>query len=267
MQVAETTPGPGDPRRTMELLWDVAPTATSSPRGPRPALTVAAIVAVATDIADNEGFDAVSMRAVGERLGRTAMALYTYVPSKGQLVDLMLDGAQTELDVPYDLRDGWRSAARRWALDSWAFYLRHPWVHRVWTARPVLGPGSYAALERPAAVFAAAGLTGPDVMKVVGMVSAYVVGTTRQVTELRAATAAAGQTEDQWWAVHSQLLAELVPDVDTRYPHLVQAEREGAFEFEHEPGEYLEQETRNSFEFGLDRMLDGIAAYLTRTSA
>ena len=129
-----TYTGQGDPRRTMELLWDLTPQSPATPRGPKPALTVADIVAAATDIADTEGFEAVSMRAVGERLGRTAMALYTYVPGKAELVDLMLDRALGELDITYDLAEGWRPAARRWALDSWDFYLRHPWLHQVWAS-------------------------------------------------------------------------------------------------------------------------------------
>ena len=98
-----TYAGQGDPRRTMELLWGVPTAAEATPRGPKPGITVGDIVAAATDIADTEGFDAVSMRSVGERLGRTAMALYTYVPSKAELVDLMLDRALRELDVTYDV--------------------------------------------------------------------------------------------------------------------------------------------------------------------
>ena len=261
-----TYAGQGDPRRTMELLWDVAPISTSTmTRGPKPALTVEAIVSVATDIADTEGFDAVSMRAVGQRLGRTAMALYTYVPSKAELFDLMLDRALAELDVAYDLDDGWRSAARTWALASWAFYLRHPWVHQISTARPVLGPGTYAAMERPAGIFAAAGLSGVDALKVVGLLSAYVVGLTRQITELRSAARTLGQSEDDWWQTQSALMAELVPDVHVRYPHLAAAEREGAFEIVAEPDRYLETEARQGFEFGLERLLDGVESYVLRS--
>jgi AcrR family transcriptional regulator len=251
----------------MELLWDVRPASPSAARGPRPGLSVAAIVAAATDIADADGFEAVSMRAVGERLGRTAMALYTYVPSKAELFDLMLDRALGELDVAYDLADGWRSAARRWALASWNFYLRHPWVHQISTARPVLGPGTYASMERPAAIFASTGLAAADVLKVVGTVSAYVVGLTRQIGELREASRTAHQSETQWWATQSALLAELVPDVGARYPHLAVAEQEGAFEVDHEPEQYLETEARQGFEFGLERLLDGIEAYLPSGAA
>jgi AcrR family transcriptional regulator len=259
-----TYAGQGDPRRTMELLWGVPTAAEATPRGPKPAFTVDDIVAAATDIADTEGFDAVSMRSVGERLGRSAMALYTYVPSKAELVDLMLDRALRELDVTYDVADGWRAAARRWALNLWDFYLRHPWVHQISSARPVLGPGSYLSMERPAELFASTDLNGADVMKIVGTVSGFVAGMTRQIAELREATRAVGQTEMDWWTTQSELIAELVPDVDARFPRLAAANAEGAFDFEHEPEQYLEQEARNGFEFGLERLLDGIEAYVSR---
>src|SRR4029453_2201505 len=166
-----TYAGQGDPRRTMELLWGLPLATEATPRGPKPAFTVDDIVAAATDIPDTEGFDAVSMRSVGERLGRTAMALYTYVPSKAELVDLMLDRALRELDVTYDLSEVWRPAARRWALGPWPFYLRAPWVHQISSARPVLGPGTYVSMERPAEIFASTGLRGADVLKIVGTVS------------------------------------------------------------------------------------------------
>lgn len=258
-----TFAGQGDPRRTMELLWRI-PSGPQIPRGPKPAFTVDDIVAAATDIADHEGFEAVSMRAVGERLGRTAMAVYTYVPSKAELVDLMLDRALGELDVAYDLAGGWRPAARQWALGSWDFYLRHPWVHQISTARPVLGPGTYVSMERPAEIFASTGLGGADVLKIVGTMSGFVVGMTRQISELREASRAAGQSELEWWTQQSELLAELVGDVDARFPRLAAAGAEGAFDVEHEPEQYLEQEARNAFEFGLERLLDGIEAFLRR---
>jgi AcrR family transcriptional regulator len=59
------------------------------------------IVAAAIVVADNDGPDAVTMKAVAGRLGRyTPMALYRYVPSKDGLVDLMLDAAIRTAPVP-----------------------------------------------------------------------------------------------------------------------------------------------------------------------
>jgi len=79
--------------------------------GPKPGLSVDAIVDAAIAVADADGTEALSMRTVGQRLGRTAMALYTYVPSKRELLDLMYDRAIAELPGDDDLAAGWRAAA------------------------------------------------------------------------------------------------------------------------------------------------------------
>ena len=80
--------GRGDPRRSLDLLWGDAPRPS---RGPKPGLDVATIVAAAIALADADGLDGLSMRRVAERLGVGTMSLYTYVPSKAELLDLMLD--------------------------------------------------------------------------------------------------------------------------------------------------------------------------------
>jgi len=86
--------GRGDPRRTLELLWGrVAPPA----RGPKQGLTPLEIARAAIELADADGLDGVTMRKVADRLGRSAMSLYTYVPSKAELVDLMLDTSLGEV--------------------------------------------------------------------------------------------------------------------------------------------------------------------------
>src|SRR5918995_3143148 len=117
----------GDHRRTMELLWGVGAPTT---RGPKPGLALATIVATAVELADAEGLAAVSMRKVAERLGRSAMALYTYVPGKAELLDLMLDTVYGE-DVAPAPDGGWRVAAEAPARATWELYLRHPWVLQV----------------------------------------------------------------------------------------------------------------------------------------
>jgi AcrR family transcriptional regulator len=99
-------------------------------------------VAAAIAVADTDGLAGLSMRAVAERLGVTAMALYTYVPGKDELVDLMYDGAHAELPARYDLGQGWRAAVTSWATHLVGFYVRHPWTLQVSFARPVLGPTS-----------------------------------------------------------------------------------------------------------------------------
>ncbi|MFI9628667.1 TetR/AcrR family transcriptional regulator C-terminal domain-containing protein [Streptomyces sp. NPDC052042] len=113
--------GQGDARRSMSLLWRAErpeqPRRTPGP-GPRPGLSVDAIVTAAIAVADEEGMAALSMRAVGERLGRTAMALYTYVPGKGELLDLMYDAVHAELSGEYGEFEGYGEHGTRGACGT-----------------------------------------------------------------------------------------------------------------------------------------------------
>jgi AcrR family transcriptional regulator len=253
--------GQGDARRSMDLLWR-APQAETGPGprpGPRPGLSVEVIVDTAIAVADAEGMAALSMRAVGERLGRTAMALYTYVPGKGELVDLMYDRALAELPAGYDAADGWRAALTRWAEDSWAFYLRHPWMLQVSQARPVLGPNEYRALEALLGVLAPTGLAAPRVRRAVSALSSVVRGAAQTLAESRQAVRATGLSEGEWWSARAQALEGLAPGFAGRFPLVAWLDAEGAPDVS-DGVPYLEQAAREAFEGGLALVLDGIAA-------
>ena len=103
---ATTRGSRGDATRTMELLWGLAPRPT---RGPKQGLTLEAVVDAAVALADAEGIDALSMRRVAEALGVGAMSLYTYVPGKAELVDLMLDRVYGEQLAGIATEGGWRA--------------------------------------------------------------------------------------------------------------------------------------------------------------
>ena len=79
--------GTGDPARSMALLWRTTAPGRRSPTG----LDVDRVVTTAVGLADRHGLAAMTMRAVAAELGVGAMTLYTHVPGKGELVDLMLD--------------------------------------------------------------------------------------------------------------------------------------------------------------------------------
>ncbi len=87
------------------------------------------------------------MRAVADRLGVTAMALYGYVPDKGSLVALAYDAIHAEMS-DHEHGDGdWRERTIAWAEDLVALFVRHAWALRVSYARPVLGPNEQRVLE------------------------------------------------------------------------------------------------------------------------
>ena len=87
-------PSPNDPASRqpstlppgLDLLWGLR---ESGRRGPKPLLSIDAIVAAAVRLADAEGLEAVSMARVAKELGFTTMSLYRYVTNKDELLQLM----------------------------------------------------------------------------------------------------------------------------------------------------------------------------------
>jgi AcrR family transcriptional regulator len=255
--------GQGDPARSMALLWR-APGARTGP-GPKPGLSVDAIVAAAIAVADTDGrLAGLSMRAVAERLGVTAMALYTYVPGKDELVDLMYDGAHAELPARYDLGEGWRAAVTSWATDLVRCYVRHPWALQVSFARPVLGPNEQAVLEALARVLRQAGLPGAVARRVVSLLFYVVRGTAQTVAESRLAAAAGGASEEAWWSGRAAALQQVAPDFAQRFPDSVWLADAGTIHRRDDSTPYLEREAMEAFTIGLTVLLDGIEAAMAR---
>src|SRR5687768_7197639 len=112
-----------DPRRTIELLWRLHDRPTR--RGPKPRFTVDDVAQIAIQMADTDGLAALSMRRVADQLGVTAMSLYTYVPSKSELLDLMLDTVSGEATAAYADNMDWRAKLDLVARQNWALYRRH----------------------------------------------------------------------------------------------------------------------------------------------
>jgi AcrR family transcriptional regulator len=256
--------GRGDPRRSLELLWglDQGPS-----RGPKPGTSVAAVVTAAIGLADEHGLGSVSMRKVAERLGMSPMALYTYVPGKAELLDLMLDAALGELPTASPLDQGWRVAVEASARDGWAFYERHPWVLQVSGSRAAFGPHELDCYEAQLRLLDELGLRGVDVARIVSVVAGFVRGAAKAVSDARTAEQATGLSDDEWWNARAPLLTEMVGDQWlTRFPTVTRLEAERAFAQADRPDDdttpYTVRDAVDTFEFGLQRLLDGIETYI-----
>ena len=243
--------GSGDPRRTLELLWGASETPK---RGPRQSLSVKRIGEVAIALADKEGLGALSMRRVAKELKVSAMSLYTYVPGKAELLDVMLDCAYGERCAAAPANMGWRSELERLAGNSMALYMRHPWMLQIATHRPALGPNAIAMYEEGLRAVSEAGLTELDMDLVVSLISDYVRGAARSTVDAVAAQSITGRTDAQWWQEHEQAFQHVFDA--SRFPL---ADKIGTavgqtYGAAHDP--------KRSFEFGLGRLLDGIEAYI-----
>ncbi|RAY14193.1 TetR/AcrR family transcriptional regulator [Actinomadura craniellae] len=251
--------GGGDPARSIELLWG---TAERPRRGPRPRLTVPQVARAAIELADTEGLGALSMRRVADHLGVTAMSLYTYVPGKAELIDVMLDTvyaeavreAVGETVGPESPAAGWRAALERIARRNRDLYLRHPWLMQVATSRPVLGPGLIAKYDLELRALDGLDLTDVEMDLLLSLVLDYVHGAARVAVDAARAERDTGMTDAQWWQAHAPLLQRaLDPD---RYPVATRVGTAAGQEYQaaHDPG--------RAFDFGLARVLDGVAAFL-----
>ncbi|MFJ9952366.1 TetR/AcrR family transcriptional regulator [Kitasatospora sp. NPDC091207] len=243
--------GAGD---TARLLW--GPHQKPS-RGPKPALSLERIARAGIEIADAEGIGAVSMQRVAGLLDYTKMSLYRYVPGKAELVALMVEAAIGEPTpagppgtpptggAPEDAPPAWRTELHAWARQVAATFGAHPWLLDATVGPRVPGPKELSWLERVVAALDGTGLTGPERMDTAVLLAGHVRGITEQ---LRAA-GPAGRPESELVAV----LGGLVQEHAERFPALAVAmtERDGRDQ---------------ALEFGLERILDGLAALIARRS-
>ncbi|WHT17717.1 TetR/AcrR family transcriptional regulator [Crossiella sp. CA-258035] len=238
--------GHGDPARSLALLWRTSERAS---RKGKPELNVDRIVRAAIGIADAEGLGALSMRRVAEELGVGTMSLYTYVPGKGELIDVMLDTVFGEITREHP-PGTWRDRLEHVARQNKELYQRHNWLPYVLMSRPVLGPNVTAKYDHELSAIDGIGLSDVEMDSVLWLVLDFTHSAVRGAVESAVAAARSGVTDEQWWQAHAPLLGKVLDPA--RYPV---ASRVGqAAGMEHGAA----ADPAHNFEFGLARVLDGI---------
>ncbi|MFE3291255.1 TetR/AcrR family transcriptional regulator [Rhodococcus sp. NPDC059234] len=239
-----------DPARTLALLWG------ERGRSGRTGLGVDAIVAAGVELADAEGLEAVSMRRLAERLGVGAMSLYTHVPGKSVLVDLMQDATLADLyadpDEPARAAGGWRGGVEFVVYRNWDLYRRHPWLLQLAGARPVLGPNTSRKYEAELRPLDGIGLTDVEMDAVLSLVLSHVTGTARLLVSVEQTARDSGLTDAQWWAATAPLLERLLDPATYPVSDRVGTAAGQAHQAASNP--------RHALRFGLDRILDGVDA-------
>lgn len=241
----------GDPARTLALLWGSGPT----PRhGPGRRLRVVDVVDAATAAADQEGLTAVSMRRVAAQLGVSPMTLYTYVPGKAELLDLMLDAAYQRLPKDDTTGQPWRQRLTAVADANRALYLAHPWASAVSTLRPPLGPGLMAKYDHELAALDGLGLSEVEMDDALTCLLSFVQANARAAVDARAAQADSAMSDEQWWAANAPLLSQVLDEAAYPLAVRVGSAAGAAHGSAHDP--------EHAYRFGLQRLLDGLAALI-----
>lgn len=244
-----------DPARTLALLWRQQ---EPSGRGPRPGLDVDAVVAAAVAAADRAGAEALTMRRLAADLGVAPMTLYTYVPGKAELLDLVLDALYRSMTRTDTADEPWRTRVTVVAEENRVLHDAHPWVLPLLGGRPLLGPGETAKYEHELAAFDDAGLDDVDRDAALTFVLDFVVASSRtRHRSARVVAASDGGTDEQWWAEQAPLLARVF-DADA-YPRAVRiGSAAGA-------AQGSARDPDHAWRFGLARVLDGLGVLVDGT--
>lgn len=240
-----STWGTEEGRRVLALLWDPP---SPSPRGPRQRLSVVQVVEAGMAVALRDGIEGLSMRKVATELGVGAMSLYTYVPGRDELFELMIDRAWADRTLP-DPAAPWREQVEHHALQAWAMYQAHPWLVHSNLWRMPLGPHVLTAQEDLYRAVALADLTPVQTSQVSGLVESHVFGCARAAVVDTRTIATTGQSTNDYWDSRSSFWGTYFST--ERFPTMTRLWEQGAFE---QPSDGTEQEML----FGLSLVLAGV---------
>jgi AcrR family transcriptional regulator len=197
------------------------------------------------EIVDREGLDALSMRRLAEGLGVGKMTLYGHVRSKDELIDAIIDVA-VELADPPETREGpWRDQLAALMRAAHRNLTAHPALVAIRFSRPIVRPDSLRFGEAGMRILRAAGFDSEEAARAFRLLFTFVFGYAglspeTNVEEARRQAAVA--------------IAGLPPD---EYPNLTEAAAPFSAAMAGE----------EQFEYGLERILDGLEARLASRSA
>lgn len=100
-------------------------------RGRRPRLSQAAIVAAALDVLQEGSAKDFALSVVAQRLGVTAMSLYTYFPSRDALLDAMAEEVLKRFEPPIRGGEPWTETIKAWLWSLRELFVRFPVTAKV----------------------------------------------------------------------------------------------------------------------------------------
>ncbi|HEX8053204.1 MAG TPA: TetR/AcrR family transcriptional regulator C-terminal domain-containing protein [Thermoleophilaceae bacterium] len=207
-------------------------------------LTRAAVAHAALQRLDAEGLDALSMRRLAGELGVGTMTLYGYFRSKEELLDAVVDAGFSEFEMP-PAGDDFRTTLRDFALAARAVLVRHPALVEIRDAGPILRPRGFQVTELGVRILSEAGLGAEDAARSFRLLFDYVFG--YAIVNRRPPSP----------ELRREALASIVALPPEEFPTVTavaeqMAEAVGA---------------EGQFEYGLERILDGIEARLAASRA
>ena len=240
------------PRNTDPITTSVWVRPPRSRRG-QPSLSREQIVSAAIELLDAKGLSGLSMRRLGTKLGSGATSVYWYVANKDELLELAVDEVMGEVDLPDLEVVGWRAAAGGVVQGLRSVILRHSWITSLFGIRPAIGPQAMRMSDRIVTVLTAAGFEGIELAYASSLLMSHAIGSATTDSALHTATARSGKTANE-------LVEEMGP-----YVHSIASEYPSYVKWWSENKNMdVEKLQEDSFNFGLERLLDGLEIWLEK---
>ena len=187
-------------------------------------------------LADADGLGSVSMRNLAQALGVEAMSLYNHVANKDDLLDGMVDRIFAEIELPET--GDWRQRMRERALSARRVLSLHPWAIGLLDSRGAPGPATLRHHDWVIGVLRNNGFSLEMTAHAFAVLDSFIYGFVVQESALLS-----NELPEHAREIVNNLPAE-------QYPHLAELTRD-----------YILQtgyDFSDSFEFGLDLVLDGL---------
>jgi AcrR family transcriptional regulator len=206
---------------------------------PRVPLSQERVLHAAVALADERGLEALTMRALGKKLGVEAMSLYYYVANKDELLDGMIDLVFSEIELPTTDVD-WKTAMRRRAISTREALARHRWAVGLLESSMRPGPANFRLHNAVLGCLREAGFSVENAAHAYSLQDAYIYGFALQEKSMPV------ETPEQLAEAAESLRRQFSAD---EYPHIAETIAE------HVTKDY---DFADEFEFGLDLILDGL---------
>ncbi|MBS4196289.1 TetR/AcrR family transcriptional regulator [Lederbergia citri] len=225
-------------------------------RGPKRELNIDQIVEAAVEIADKEGLATLSMSRLASSLGFTPMSLYRYIPSKDDLLLLMQEKV-SDIDYPNEEVDAdWREKIRQYVRMTIKVFQDHPWFSDIPITSVPLTPNQLKWVDMALRTTRNLPLNDYEKMAIVLLISGYARWCGIIMKDMTMAMQTGKRPGEISGLDYTAALKKLV--TQDRYPDLYPVLMSGAY-----TEEYKEKNTvGDDFDFGLERILDGIEHYL-----
>lgn len=201
-------------------------------------LTDRRIAEAALDLVDADGIDGLTMRKLAQRLGVSAMALYTYFPDREAVLEAVTQLLLTEVEIPAEDLD-WRETIRHLMRSIRRVGLRHPNAAPLINRFPPRTVDALAFVEVAFRAFRRAGFDDRSTVRCYRALAVYSMGTFDVELSHYFAQHPAAQVVDG--SLDTPTAVRLLPHVASIAPLLA------------------DQDDEEAFEYGLELLLDGFA--------